>query len=154
MSTTKTAPDASELFGQSMRMFESAMRTGAKMQEESARWFSSMVTNFGSPQGWQKRTEEMMAETLNVTQKNVEEALKVMNQNAKTGLELLQKAFEARQADDSTDAQSKSRELWETALGALRSNTEAMLQANARLAETWAEVARKVGREVPEEQPV
>jgi hypothetical protein len=153
MSATKTAPDASELFGQSMRMFETAMRTGAKVQEESARWFSGMVSNMASPQGWQKRTEEVINETISITQKNVEEALRVMNQNARTGIELLQKAFEARQADSPTDAQTKSRELWETALGALRANTEAVLQANSRWAESWAEVTRRLAGETENHQP-
>ncbi len=142
MSTVKNDPG--ELFTQAMGMFDSALKTGAKFQEESARWFTNMLTGLGTPQSGQKKTEEVMAEAMTTAQKNVDEALKMMEQNAHTGMDLLQKAFDARQADTGPDAQAKTKELWETALGALRINAEAVLQANKKVVESWAGLAKRL----------
>jgi hypothetical protein len=119
MSTTTAGPN--ELFGQAIETFESAVRTGVKMQEEYT----------------------LINESIQMAQKNFDEAVRVMNQNTKTGLELMQRAFEARQASSTSDAQTRTREIWETALGALRNNTEAVVQANSRMLETWTELAKR-----------
>jgi hypothetical protein len=87
-----------------------------------------------------------MNEIIASSQKNMDEAVQVMNENAKTSMDLLQKAFQTRPAD-STEAQSRTLEMWETSLGFLRRNTEAMLRANTRVVETWTEMAKKVNGE-------
>ena len=40
------------------------------------------------------------------------------------------------------EAQEKSREMWETAVGSLRRNTEVMVQANSRLLQSWRDMAK------------
>jgi hypothetical protein len=142
MSTVKNDP--SELFSQAMGMFDSAMKTGARLQEESASWFNHMLSGLGTPQTWQKRTEEVMAEAMTTAQQNVDEALKMVEQNTHVGMDLLQKAFDARQAETGPDAAAKTRELWETALGAMRTNAEAVLQANKKVVESWSGLAKKL----------
>jgi len=141
MSTTTAGPN--ELFGQAIETFESAVRTGVKMQEEYTRWFTDMLSELGSPQEWQQKSQTIINESIQMAQKNFDEAIRVMNQNTKTGLELMQRAFEARQASSTSDAQNRTREIWETALGALRNNTEAVVQANSRMLETWTELAKR-----------
>lgn len=142
MSTTTTG--ANELFNQAIETFETAIRTGVKMQEEYARWFTHMLGDVGSPQQWQSKGQTIISESMQMAQKNFDEAIRMMNENARTGLELMQRAFETRQAGSTSDAQARTREIWETALGALRNNTEAVVQANSRMLETWAELAKKL----------
>jgi hypothetical protein len=142
MSTVKNDP--SELFTQAMGMFDAAMKTGAKLQEESARWYTNLIAGLGTPQSWQKKSEEVMTEAISTAQQNVDEALKMVEQNAHTGMDLLQKAIDARQADTGPDAQAKTKDLWETALGALRTNAEAVLQANKKVVESWSGLAKKL----------
>ncbi|MEN6495425.1 MAG: hypothetical protein ABFD16_14185 [Thermoguttaceae bacterium] len=142
MSTTTVG--ANELFGQAIETFEAAMRTGVKMQEEYTRWFTGMLSDVGSPQEWQSKSQAIISDSIQMAQKNFDESVRMMNQNTKTGLELMQRAFEARQAGSTSDAQAKTREIWETALGALRNNTEAVVQANSRMLETWAELAKRL----------
>lgn len=137
---------ASELFGQATRSFESAIQTGLKVQEDSVRFMTDMLNDIGSPQKWQQKTQAVMNEIVNSSQKNMDEAVQVMNENAKTSMDLLQKAFQARPAD-SNEAQSRTLELWESTLGILRRNSEAVLRANTRLVETWTEMAKKVNGE-------
>ena len=66
----------------------------------------------------------------------------MMNDNAKLSFELLEKAFNSRQTEGVEDGATKVRELWETAMGGLRRNTEVLVQANSRLLESWKEVAK------------
>lgn len=142
MSTTTAG--ANELFSQAIETFETAIRTGVKMQEEYARWFTHMLGDVGSPQQWQSKGQTIIGESMQMAQKNFDEAIRMMNENTRTGLELMQRAFEARQVSSTSDAQARTREIWETALGALRNNTEAVVQANSRMLETWAELAKKL----------
>lgn len=142
MSTTTAG--ANELFSQAIETFETAIRTGVKMQEEYARWFTHMLGDVGSPQQWQSKGQTIIGESMQMAQKNFDEAIRMMNQNTKIGLELMQRAFETRQIGSTSDAQARTREIWETALGALRNNTEAVVQANSRMLETWAELAKKL----------
>jgi polyhydroxyalkanoate synthesis regulator protein len=143
--TTKTAAGASnELFDQAMEMFETALQTGVKIQEESTRRLTEMMTRFGPPQEWQKKTQSMFNEALQTTQKNVEEAIRVMNESAKRNVDLLQKAFEAGQAENTGEAQAKARDVWEATMGAVRANAQAIVQANTRVLESWAELGKKL----------
>ncbi len=144
MTTATSTANPTELFRQAIETFESAVKTGVKMQEESTRRFTDMLRDWGSPIEWQKKSQAVMTEAIQVTQKNVEEAVKVMNQNAKTTMELMQKALDARNVSSEADQEARGRELWESALGAMRSGTEAVLQANARVLESWTALAKKV----------
>ena len=99
-----------------------------------------MLNDMGSPNDWQKKVQDSMREAIPTAQKNVEEALQVMNQNTRTSLELLQKAVDTSKSESLTDAQAKATEIWTDMLTALRTNTQAMLQANSRMMESWSDV--------------
>ena len=148
MATTSSTPTASDLFEQASRTFQSAVRSGIKLQEESTRWFTELIHQLGSPQEWQERTQAVMEDTIGLAQKNTEEAIRLMNQNAEAGMNLMRKALEAWQAESSSEAQSKTREAWEIALGAMHTNTEAIVQANTRNLERWADAAKRFNAEM------
>jgi hypothetical protein len=133
----------SDLFGQATKSFENAIQTGLKLQEESVKFVADMLNDIGSPQNWQKKTQAVMNEIITSSQKNMDDAVQMMNENAKTSMELLQKAFQSQPAD-SNEAQSRTLELWETTLGVLRRNADAMVRANQRAVEAWTEMAKKV----------
>lgn len=147
---TANTPNVSEMFRQGVDTFEAAMKATAKMQEESARRFTDMLQEIGSPAQWQKRVQTLMTEAVSVTQNNLDQAVKVMNQNAAATMELFQKAIQTTPVQQGPDAEEKYRELWESALGTLRRNTETILQANSRVAESWADLARKVSGQAVE----
>ncbi len=135
-----------DLFRQGLETFEAAMRSAAKIQEESVRRYSEMFRDWGAPGQWQNRVQETIREAIGITQKNFDEALRVMNENAKTSLELFQKAVAlGPMAQPGGAAEAKYHDLWESVLATLRSNTEVVLQANTRLTEAWAELAKKMG---------
>jgi hypothetical protein len=143
---TTSSNGTTEMFGQAAKSFETAIQTGLKLQEESVKCVAEMLSEIGSPQKWQKKAQEVMQEMISTSQRNLDEAVQAMNENAKTSLMIIQKAVENRPTDPG-EAQSKTLELWETTLGMLRRNTETALRANGRLVEAWTEMAKKVNGE-------
>lgn len=143
--TSKTATGVTtELFEHAMEMWETAIQTGVKLQEESTKRFADMMTQFGPPQEWQKRTQSFVSDAIQTTQKNVEDAMRVMNESAKRTMDLLQKALDAGQVEANADPQAKARDVWEATLSALRANAQAIVQANTRVLESWAELGKKL----------
>lgn len=130
-----------ELFEQAAHLFETAVQSGIKMQEEAVRSLSAMMGGMGAPADWRKRTEKAGEKAMSVAQQNMDDAIRMMNENAKASLDLLQKAFDAKRDEAPTDSQARLREMWETTVGSLRRNTEVMLQANNRVLESWREMA-------------
>jgi hypothetical protein len=139
-----TSNPASELFGQAARSFEAAIQTGLRLQEESLKCMTDMLSDIASPQNWQKKAQAKMSQIMAISQQSIEETIRVMNENAKTSMECLQKAFHS-QPGEPKEAQAKTMEMWETALGVVRRNTEAALRANRRAVETWAEISKTNG---------
>jgi len=146
MPAAATKPDAAsqtnELFDQAIETFEVAVKTGAKVQEETAQWFVDLMGGLSSPQEWQKKAEAVAKQVIPATQKNLDEALKAMNENARESLDLLKKAFEAGQSESVSEAQAKMYQVWESALASTRANTQAVVQANARVIESYAELLK------------
>lgn len=146
MGASETKKDAaSEMFGQAAKMFQTAMEAGAKLQEESAKSLNELISGLGEPQKWQKQAQETMGKAATVVQQNADEAMKVVQENTKTSLELLEQAFNARQSEKPADVQDRTREMWETAIGAMRRNTEVIVHANGRMVQSWQEMAQLLG---------
>ncbi len=140
MASPQTPPNLNDLFKQAVETFQTAVRTGAKLQEESTHRFTALLRDFGSPLEWQKNTQQMMTESIEATQKGIEESIRAINQNAQTAMTMMQKAFETRPVNGAPEV--KAEELWDAALGALRTNTQVVLEANSRLVESWTQLVK------------
>jgi BMFP domain-containing protein YqiC len=132
-----------DLFEQAMDTYNSAFKTGIKMQEDTARWWADLMGETSPVQDWQKRAQAMMADAMPLAQKTAEEALRVIEQNSRTSLDLLRKVFDTAQSESVSDARDKIQGLWEASLGTLRENAQALVQANAKTIESWSEFMRK-----------
>jgi hypothetical protein len=155
MTPEASATGTGELFRQAVETFEAAIKTGVAMQEETARRFTEMLRDVGSPLEWQRKGQSVINETIVMTQKNVEEAMRVMNQNAKTAMSLMQKSFEASPIGNGSQTSPnpqipRTDDLWEAALGALRTNTQVILQSNTRMVESWSQLAKDINSRVQE----
>jgi len=148
MSSDSVQTNANELFDQAARMFQTAMEAGIRVQEESAKSFGQWIGQLGSPQDWQQQATAVTEQTVAAANLGISESIQLMNENTKVSLELLEKAFAAQQAAATGDGQEKTREMWETAIGAFRRNTEVVMQANSRLIDSWKSVAGMVKPQV------
>lgn len=133
----------SELYEQAMSNYEQALRTGLRMQEESGKWWTTMLDQATSPQDWQKWVKAMSDQFIPETQRTWEENLRIVEQNSRTGVELMRKAFEAAQCTSVLESQSKLLNFWGASLNAWRENAQAATQANTKAIEMWVDFLRK-----------
>lgn len=148
MTTEQKAKPVSDLFEQAFKSYEQALKTGMKMQEESAKVFSDLVTQATSPQDWQKQMKSACDDFIPQTQKTVDEGLKLIEQSSKSGIELLKKAVAVGQPTSMPDAQAKMLGLWEAALNSMRDTAVAVTQAHNKAVESWVSYARKTAQPV------
>jgi hypothetical protein len=122
--------DVTKTFEQAVESFEQAVEQ-----------LTDLAERIGSPVDWQKRSQKAFDTALPTFQKNFDEAMGVMNANAKTSIELLGKALETARCENTAAGQEKMREVWELALKSVRENTHALVQANTRIVESWTALA-------------
>jgi hypothetical protein len=143
MTTEQKTKPVTDLFEQAMKSYEQAMKTGVKMQEESAKVFSNLISQTTSPLDWQKQVKAVTDDFVPQTQKTIDEGLKLIEQTSKASLDLLKKAVTVGQPTSATDAQAKMLGLWEASLNAMRETTVAVTQTNNKAIESWLAYATK-----------
>jgi hypothetical protein len=142
MNEEKTRP-AMELFEQAMKNYEQALKTGLKLQEESARWCVGLVNQAASPQDWQKKVKALTDEVIPQTQKSIDESLKLIEKNSKVCCELLKKASLAAQSATPQEAQTKFLGFWDASFNAVRDMAQTVAQANTKALDSWFDAVRK-----------
>lgn len=139
----KTNVPGTDLFEQAVKNYEQALKTGVRLQEECGKWWTDAFKQTSGPQDWQKAAASMLNEVFPAAHKNVEETLRLMEQNSRGSLDLLKRATETLQSTSVADGQARVQKLWQTSLDLLQQNAQSLIQANARLVETCAQFARK-----------
>lgn len=139
----KTKTPGSDLIDQAVKNYEQALKTGVRLQEECGKWWTSVLSQATRPQDWQKNVTLVLNEAFPAAQRNMEQTLRLMERNSRGSLDLLKQATETAQSTSVADCQARLQKLWQTSLDLLQHNAQAMTQANARLVETWTQLARK-----------
>ena len=85
--TSSTKSD--DLFRQATRAWETAAEAGVKMQEECAKWVRQMFCESSTFSGWYEKGQKVMHEAIAKSQENVDEAIRLMNQQAEASLKLI-----------------------------------------------------------------
>lgn len=132
-----------DLFEQAVDTYNSAFKTGVRMQEELAKWWTDMLGEASPMQDWQKRAQAIMADSIPLAKKTTEEGLRAIDENYRNSMELLKKAFDASQWGSMAEAREKLQSLWEASLGTMRMNAQALMRANSSALESWSEFARR-----------
>lgn len=144
---SKTEAKLTGMFDQAVQTFGDAMKAGVRFQEEMSKLWSEMLDQSGPMQEWQKQSRAMMSEAIPAAQKNVEQWMKLAQQNYQRSLELFRKTFETEPTNGgkmSADAmQNRTQDIWEASMEMVRGNAQAVAQANAKMMETWVEMLRK-----------
>ncbi len=145
-----SAQTSDELFREGIRAWEAAVDAGVKMQEEYSQWLRHMFCEAGSLSEWYNKAQSAVTDSIGKAQENIDEATRLINQNAESCIKLIQKAINGRQPESTAEAQARFTEWWEAALESMRANTQAMLGANTRMLSAWSDLARKVNGEAAE----
>ena len=97
---TQTATQNGEdLFRQAIGAWESAVDSGVKMQEEYASGCGRCAATRTRSVEWYNKGQAMAGETIVKAQENIDEAMRVINQQAESSVRLMQKALDARQSE-------------------------------------------------------
>jgi predicted RNase H-like HicB family nuclease len=157
MATATATPtqNVEDIFQQAIGAWESAVDSGVRMQEEYAAWLRQMCCNSESLSEWYHKGQALAGETIVKAQENIDEAVQLMNQQAEASMKLIQKALDIRQNETSnSDAKLRFNDWWDTALDAMRTNSQAILKANGHMLATWSDLARKVNVEAADTMSV
>ncbi len=138
------SPKSEDLFRQAMKAWETAAEAGVRMQEECANWVRQMFCESSTLSDWYDKGQKVMSEAIAKSPENVDEAIRLMNQQAEASLKLIHKALEVRDGETPSDGPKKLTDWWQAALETMRINNQAVLKANSRILGTWSEMARKV----------
>lgn len=136
----------SDMADNAIRNYEQAVRTGFKLQEEAVKAWSNLFNQTSAAQECQKGFNAMTQianKALPVAQRRLEEVLQLVEKNTRTGTELMRRAVDAAQSPVLGNGQNKWTELWTSSMAALRSNTEAMLEINAKAVDSWIDLVKK-----------
>ena len=128
-----------ELLDEAGQTYFQAMKSGLKMQQDVAAWWSDRVKAAGDDRGFDG--QQMAAEAMKQWQANADRAMALMEASTKQSMDLLGKAFTVGQADSVEAAQKKLNELCESSLQAMQDNMRATIDANKQIAEAWMKLA-------------
>jgi hypothetical protein len=140
--STQSKVGMSGLFDQAVQTFSEALSAGVKVHEEAAQWWSDALDKQAPLRDWQKRGASFMSEAIPAVQKNTEEWLRVMEQNHRRSMSLLQSAFTDEESQAS-DLQARTQKLWEQSLETIRDSAQATAKANVKMMEMWSEVLKR-----------
>jgi len=117
---------------QGLKNYEQALRTGLKLQEEAGKCWTKLLNQAASPQDLQKQMASMVNDMIPATQKSMEGYLGLIEQNTRASVDLVKKGLEAAQATNYAEAQHKVTNFCESTLNALKANSQAIFDINAR----------------------
>lgn len=149
--TTKSAEKASDLFSQAFESFDSAMKTGVKLQEDSLKWWSDLVGEPRKATEWQEKLGSFVTDALEMARKNTEESMKAFERISRNSLAQLKRSFDGTPGGATAELQKNLEKLWEDSLETLQKNTEAVLKTNEKAFKMWTSFYQ--GSEPAEKDP-
>jgi len=139
----KTKAPGSDLFDQALKNYEQTLRTGLRLQEEAGQWWMNLLNHATTAQDWQKKVSGLTNELNGPLQKRMEECLGLLEENHRTNVELMKKAFEAAQTGAPAESQAKWKAFWDTSVKSLQNNVQAMTQINSKMLDAWVAFVKK-----------
>jgi hypothetical protein len=138
--TAATPETINEVFHESMRSNEKALKSGIQLQEESVNLWKDLVIKLGSPEEFQAKLESMTADAFQKARKHMEEFVETFNRTSNQTIDLFEKTLGVYQATSVTDAQRRVHDLIESSLSTLRLNVHSALNTNAKIIASWKEL--------------
>ncbi|MEK6643032.1 MAG: hypothetical protein AABZ08_03925 [Planctomycetota bacterium] len=136
--------ETTEFFKQANDNFKSAFDTGMKFQNEALKTVTEMFghgENFGDVKN---RVETLASDSINLVRKNTEQTQRFFDEGCKSGLEMIRKTFAATEnGNNKNDAFTQTRDIWQCAFDAMRTNIETASRTNAQAIENWSSFFNK-----------
>lgn len=139
-----------EMVEGALKGYEQALRTGLKLQQEAAQWWSKSLQQAAPTPDLQKWFAGL-ASTANTTvipaaQKQLEEVLHLLEKNNQHCVDLVRKATEAAQTSGLEESRAKWIEFWKSSMVVARANAEALTAANGKMVDQCIDFVKKSSR--------
>jgi hypothetical protein len=143
--TQQAAAAGTEIFSQAMKSYEQALRTGVKLQEDTAKWLTSFCQQPPWTHELQKQMGSVVSQTIPAIQRNMEESLRLIDMVNKTTLNLLKKSTNGSSpaAAAAAEVQPEMQRLWQSSLSVMQSNMKSLTDTQTKAVESWTEFMRK-----------
>ncbi len=135
-----------EILRESMDNYEKALKSGIKVQEDTINRWKDVLEKLGSPEELKAKLEEISAELVPATRKQLEEVVETLNRTSNQVLSLSEKTVSVYKAPTLPEAQSRLQDLSESYFTVARENLKIAIDANARFVGYWSNL---MGRLVP-----
>jgi hypothetical protein len=138
-----------EMAEKALKSYEQTLGTGLKLQQEAAEWFSKSLQQAISTPNWQKLLADILSSAGTVfpaAQKQLEEALHLLEQNNRHCVDLIKKAAEVAQTHGVVESQAKWIDAWKASLTTARANAEALAAANAKMVDSCINFVKQSSR--------
>ena len=143
---TQAEAKVTEMADAARKNYEHAFRTGQRLQEEAAQWWTKMASQTSTAGDWQKQFANLTSAASRVmplAQKRVEDAIELIEKNGRTSAELLKKAVEAALTAGLAESQSKWLEFWASSMKAVQGNVEAFNELSCKALDSWMAFVRE-----------
>ncbi len=131
-----------DLFQQALGSFETALRAGMKLQEDSMHRCVEILRDVGSPLEWERTVPAKVSKAIAAMQQNLDQSIRFMNDNAQQTVDLMETALSIHRSNG--DDSEENGDFWVYALNSMQTNAEIIRQANARVMESWSELTKEV----------
>jgi hypothetical protein len=135
-----------EILRESTNKYEKALQSGIKLQEDTINLWKDVLKKIGSPEQLKVKLEEVSAELLPATRKQLEEVVETLNRTGNQVLSLTEKTVSVYKAPSLPEVQSRVQDLTESYFTIARDNLKIAIDANARFVGYWSDL---IGRLVP-----
>jgi|SRR6516164_911084 len=143
--TAATSETINELFHETMRGYEKALKSGIQLQEESANLWKELLTKLASPKELQAKFESMTADAFPEARERIEAFPETCTRISKQTIDLFEKTLGVYQATSVSDAQRRVHDLIESSLAAPWVNVHSALNTNAKIIASWKALADRCG---------
>jgi hypothetical protein len=141
---TAETKSGTEMFEQATKTYEQLLKSGIKLQQDSAKWWSNAIADVASPD-IQRRIKSVTDDLIPQTQKSVDDWVKIAQECTRSCTDLMKKSTAVTQSGSLQEAQTKALGVWEASLNAVCSMTQSVTQANTKALESWMDYVKKTG---------
>lgn len=137
--TNKTEP--CDFFRQAADTFKSAMESGIKFQQDAFKAVTDVYGQNESFEDGRHRIETVATDSINLIRKNSEQSQKMFDEGCRSGLETIRKSFGALECGNghsNKDAIDRTREVWQSAFDAMKTNLDTAAKTSAQTIENWS----------------
>lgn len=136
--TTDTKEFATDMFHQAADSFKKTMEAGIKVQEQFTKMWMVPMTMPSNFEDMRKRGEKISTDYVSLMEKNMQQIQRSFDEQSKTTMDLMKKAFDAAKGQNPSEIQNRSQELFQSSMDSVKNFTDTLVKTNTQIMENWS----------------